>query len=82
MQPSTSLLIVERIDTDEARRQVVAQLRVGGRREQVAIDMTRAPLIGYGHTPDALQHHVAAHESVVDLLLRSQRGESISLPWT
>lgn len=81
MKRTTPLLIVTRIETDDASpEQVSAELLVGGRPERVALDLSFPQLIGFGDTPDALQHHNAAHKAVIDLMMRRRRGEDVTLP--
>jgi hypothetical protein len=81
MKRTTPLLIVTRIETDPGTPdEVSAELVVGGRPEHVALDLSFPQLIGFGHTPDALQHHHAAHQAVIDLMMRRRRGEDVTLP--
>jgi hypothetical protein len=81
MKRTTPLLIVTRIETDAASpEEVSAELLVGGRPERVTLDLSFPQLIGFGDTPDALQHHNAAHKAVIDLMVRRRRGEHVSLP--
>ena len=81
MKRTTPLLIVTRIETDPGTPdEVSAELVVGGRPEHVALDLSFPQLIGFGHTPDALQHHHAAHKAVIDLMMRRRRGEDVTLP--
>lgn len=81
MKRTTPLLIVTRIETDPGRpEEVSAELLVGGRPEHVALDLSFPQLIGFGSTPDALQHHHAAHKAVIDLMMRRRNGEDVTLP--
>jgi hypothetical protein len=81
MKRTTPLLIVTRIETDPGSPdEVSAELLVGGRPEHVALDLSFPQLIGFGHTPDALQHHHAAHKAVIDLMMRRRHGEDVTLP--
>jgi hypothetical protein len=81
MKRTTPLLIVTRIETDAASpEQISAELLVGGRPEHVALDLSFPQLIGFGDTPDALQHHQPAHKAVIDLMMRRRRGEDVTLP--
>jgi len=76
MKRTTPLLIVTRIETDPGTPdEVSAELVVGGRPEHVALDLSFPQLIGFGHTPDALQH-----QAVIDLMMRRRRGEDVTLP--
>lgn len=78
---TTPLLIVTRIEADAASpEEVSAELLVGGRPEHVALDLSFPQLIGFGDTPDALQHHHPAHQAVIDLMMRRRRGEDVTLP--
>jgi hypothetical protein len=81
MKRTTPLLIVTRIETDPGRpEEVSAELLGGGRPEHVALDLSFPQLIGFGSTPDALQHHNAAHKAVIDLMMRRRQGEGVTLP--
>jgi hypothetical protein len=81
MKRTTPLLIVTHIETDPGSpEKVSAELLVGGRPERVALDLSFPQLIGFGETPDALQHHNAAHKAVIDLMMRRRRGEDVTLP--
>ena len=81
MEPTNSLLVVERMEVDAERPcHVFAEVRIGGRHEVVALDLSMPTLAAFERMPEELEYHRSARQAVVGVMMRRFRGEDFVLP--
>lgn len=78
MDITEPMLAIERIEVSADL--VSADVRIGQRRDQVRLGMSRPELIEYVHIPETLSSAAEALRAVVDLLRRAHDGEIMSPP--
>ena len=71
-------LVIDAIELGDER--VFAELRIGPRREQIAVGFSIPNLIEYKKIPRIFGDEFRAKRAVIDVLARAYNGEQMSLP--